>query len=88
MPTRLMSRRFFSACLLFAVSISLVGAGSPLREANVSSLRKLGFVPQASTLPGDGVKMSITTGTLKQLETLMNKGKMITIDEQGKIEVK
>lgn len=83
-----MSRRFFGACTLFAVSLLLVGAGSPAREANVSALRKLGFVPQPSTLPGDGVSMTITSGTLKTLEGLMKKGKTIEIDEDGRIQVK
>lgn len=83
-----MSRRFIGTCSLIVVSLLLVGAGSPAREANVSALRKLGFVPQASTLPGDGVSMTITTGTLKTLEGLMKKGKTVLIDEQGHIQVK
>lgn len=83
-----MSRRFIGTCSLIVVSLLLVGAGSPARDANVAALRKLGFVPQASTLPGDGVSMTITTGTLKTLEGLMKKGKTVQIDEQGHIQVK
>lgn len=83
-----MSRRFLGACSLLLVSLLLVGAGTPARDANVSALRKLGFVPQASTLPGDGVSMTITTGTLKTLEGLMKKGKTIQIDEHGQLQVK
>jgi hypothetical protein len=78
----------FTVAGLLGFLILSMGAVSPIRETNVASLRKLGFVPQESTRPGDGVTMTITNGTLKQLESLMKKGKTIQIDERGEIQVK
>ncbi|MCE9605025.1 MAG: hypothetical protein K8U03_09005 [Planctomycetia bacterium] len=75
-------------CLLLGFVFVSLGAATPAREANIAGLRKLGFVPQSSTIPGDPVKLKITAATLKQLESLMKKDKTIYVEESGEIQVR